>query len=54
MMMRMIGMKTEGEKNRVHGEASLTLEILGEGKDVQHKAQISSIMFIILSYCTVV
>ena len=27
---------------------------LREGKDVQHKAQISSIMFIILSYCTVV
>ena len=38
-----------GEGSRVHSEASLNLEILERWRDVQHKAQISSIMIIILS-----
>ena len=35
------------ENNRVHSEASLTAEILRDRKDNQHKAQISSITFLI-------
>ena len=35
------------ENSRVHGEASLTPEILKDRKDNQHKAQISSITFLI-------
>ena len=35
-------MQPERERNRVHSEASLTLEIFGGHKDNQHKAQISS------------
>ena len=41
-----------GQRSRVHSEASLTLEIFGDRKDNQHKAQISSTS--LLSYCTVV
>ena len=35
------------ENNRVHSKASLTPEILRDRKDNQHKAQISSITFLI-------
>ena len=41
-----------GQRSRVHSKASLTLEIFGDRKDNQHKAQIISTS--LLSYCTVV
>ena len=41
-----------GQRSRMHGKANLTLEIFGDRKDNQHKAQIISTS--LLSYCTVV
>ena len=50
MMMMLMMMQYDDDtdqRSRVHSEASLILEILEDTKDNQHKAQISSIMFII-------